>query len=84
MHDKNYLGTSVRDVISGFEGVVIGHVAYLTGCNQSLVQPRSEDPKVRPAAEWFDDSRLESLEAEAIRLPVLAEQPGCDRAAPIR
>lgn len=29
-------------------------------------------------------SRLESLEAEAIRLPVLAEQPGCDRAAPIR
>ena len=84
MHDKNYLGSTVRDVITGFEGVVIGHVVYLTGCNQTLVQPRAKDKDSRPQSEWFDDSRMQLVAGARVELPRAAAEPGCDRAAPHR
>jgi hypothetical protein len=37
------LGRRGRDVITGFEGVITGHVAYLTGCNQYLLAPPAKD-----------------------------------------
>jgi hypothetical protein len=76
------LGLTVRNRITGFTGVVTGHVEYLTGCNQALVVPPVQDGKL-PESQWFDVQRLESTGAERIVLDNGAT-PGCDKAAPKR
>lgn len=81
---NDILGRTVTDGITGFTGVAIGHVRYLTGCNQTLVQPAGKDATVRPNAEWFDDQRLSVIDVVP---PVVLDNsatPGCDRAAPHR
>lgn len=37
---KFELGTKVRDVISGYEGVVIGRTEWLYGCHRYTIQAR--------------------------------------------
>jgi hypothetical protein len=76
------LGKTVKDRITGFTGVVTGHVQYLTGCNQALVVPPMQDGKLG-SSEWFDVQRLEDTGVAAIVLDNGAT-PGCDRAAPKR
>ncbi len=52
------LGSTVRDRITGFSGVVTGVVMYLTGCEQVLVAPPSKDGEFKDA-HWFDLQRVE-------------------------
>lgn len=64
------LGFTVKDRITGFKGVAVGHVEYLTGCNQTLVVPPVDgDGKLREG-QWFDDQRLQTCleDGPAIRL----------------
>lgn len=74
------LGCRVADQITGFTGVVVGHVEYLTGCNQCLVVPPC-DPATGAVREghWFDDQRLQLTEGERIALDNGAT-PGHDSA----
>ena len=53
---KHELGATVKEVISGFTGVVTGRVQYITGCFQYLITSRNAD--VKPV--WYDEDRLES------------------------
>lgn len=80
--DSIILGATYSDAITGFRGVAIGHCEYLTGCNQTLLQPQGKDNSVRPEAQWFDDQRL-TRESRA-KMVVLdnSRTPGCDRPAP--
>lgn len=77
------LGVTVEDRITGFRGIVTGHVNYLSGCNQGLVVPQAtKDGSIN--SQWFDDQRLRIDLSVA---PIVLENektPGCDRAAPIR
>lgn len=78
------LGRTVTDTITGFTGVAIGHVQYLTGCNQALVQPRASDTSKKPDSEWIDEQRLlVDDNVPAITLDNTAGA-GCDIAAPKR
>ena len=52
------LGFKVKDKISGIEGVTTGFVEYITGCNQYLICPKSEDNQFRESI-WIDEVRLE-------------------------
>ena len=58
------LGVVVRDVITGFTGVVIGRTEYLNGCVRVGVQPRKldKDGKVKEI-EWIDERQVEVLAA---------------------
>lgn len=80
----NYLGRTMKDRITGFTGVVTGHVNYLTGCSQVLVQPPgvNSDGNV-VESRWFDIQRCEVLPGEALTFDNSAT-PGSDRAAPRR
>ena len=78
---KIQLGNTYVDKLTGFTGVATGHCEYLTGCNQTLLQPRGADPNVRLASEWFDDQRLDLREDARVTLDN-SETPGCDRPAP--
>lgn len=54
-NQKIELGDVVRHCINGFEGVVIGKVAYLTGCLQVLVTPTKTDSNGQPQEpHWYD------------------------------
>lgn len=76
------LGSTARDRITGFTGVVMGVCDYLSGCSQALLVPPMQDGKL-PESQWFDVQRLEDTGAERIVLDNGAT-PGCDKAAPKR
>ena len=63
-----HLGNTVRDVITGFAGIAMSRIEYLTGCTQIGVCPRiGADGK---PIEWhyFDLQRLEYID-EGVVLP---------------
>ncbi len=80
---KIELGHTVRDRITGFEGVVTGLVAYISGCNQALVSPKVGNDGGLKDNHWFDLQRLDLQPAEPVVLDNGAT-PGCDRPAPRR
>lgn len=77
------LGAYYRDTITGFTGVAIGHCEYMTGCNQTLLQPQGDKPTERPESHWFDDQRLVQSGTHVVTLDNAAT-PGCDKSAPKR
>ncbi len=76
------LGHTYTDSITGFRGIAIGHCIYLTGCNQTLLQPTGKAGATKPESHWFDDQRLQHYDkAKAISLDN-GKTPGCDKPAP--
>lgn len=81
------MGDRVKDVISGFEGVVIGRFEYWTGCNHYGVEAAATKDSKTPY-ENLDEQRLELVEAGAVKLAreyeqqVEAEQPKPKRRSP--
>jgi len=83
------LGKKLRDVVTGYEGIAIGHVEYLTGCNQVLLVPPVDKDGKRHDGEWFDVDRLEVVDESTLVLPgrarlevASARAVGGDRDAP--
>jgi hypothetical protein len=83
MKSKPQLGDRVREIVSGYEGVVSGYVEYLWGCHQVLVGRADKDGK--PESEWFDIGRIEVVEQNFLA-PVSPATPhaGADKPAPAR
>ena len=77
------LGQKVRDKITGFSGIVTGRVEYLTGCNQLLVAPPIKDDGAWRDSQWFDEQRVDVLDATPIALDN-GKTPGFDAPAPRR
>jgi len=78
------LGIEVKDKITGFTGMLVGHADYLTGCDQYLVQPECENSGTYPSAEWFDEGRLIKIKNAFTYEDVSAEKNGCDYVAPTK
>lgn len=79
------LGTRGKDIITGFEGMVLAHAEYFTGCNQTLLTPASLDKDgKRLDAQWFDDSRIVITDSVPFVLPAdeVAAKPGRDEPLP--
>lgn len=79
---RDQLGAKARDTITGFEGVITGHVAYITGCNQVLIASKATNGKGGEVG-WFDEQRVEILKSKRIVLDN-SRSPGPDAPAPIR
>lgn len=77
------LGTTQRDKITGFQGIVTGYCEYLSGCNQALLVPPVDEKGAARDSGWYDVQRLEQVGSEVIRLDNGAT-PGCDIPAPMR
>jgi len=77
------LGTTVKDKITGFTGVVTGFVTYISGCNQALVTPKTGKDGSMRDAHWFDEQRLVVLKAARVVLDN-GNTPGADIPAPVR
>lgn len=83
MKDQIVLGAPVRDVISGFAGIVTGDCTYLTGCRQMLVAPTVDANGAARDAHWFDFQRLERVVGDVVKLDN-GPTPGFDKPAPKR
>lgn len=79
-----HLGYTATDRITGFRGVLTGFAAYITGCNQYLVQPvRGDDGKIDDS-KWIDEQRLE-VDPNVKRITLdNGSSPGFDKPAPKR
>jgi hypothetical protein len=77
------LGTTQRDKITSFQGVVVGFCQYISGCNQALLSPGVDEKGAHRESQWFDIQRLEQVGSNVIHLDNGAT-PGFDRAAPKR
>ncbi len=53
------LGSTARDIITNFEGVVTGRCQYLTGCTQYLLQPRGSAKAPAGESRWIDEGKLD-------------------------
>lgn len=62
------LGDVAEDRISGFKGVVLGRIEYLTGCNQIFLLPKSKEDNDFKEGHWFDVERIEVLEHAAVKV----------------
>lgn len=68
------LGNVARDKITGFEGIVVAKVDYLTGCSQMCLQPQSfENTSSLPKSQYFDVKKLEYV-GPGISLDEVAEE----------
>lgn len=85
---KFKLGITVKDKITGFEGIITGRSTYLTGCDQYCLQPTcSDESKGKyPDACWFDEGRLEKVlkGKKVTKKSVKGNKNGCDYSAPIK
>lgn len=78
---KFELGTTAKDKITGFSGVVVGRVEYLTGCNQVLLVPKvGKDGSLREA-QWFDEQRCDQVGKVKVAIDN-GPSPGFDKPAP--
>lgn len=79
------LGVKLRDRITGFEGRATASCAYITGCDQYLIQPQTKEDGSWVDARWFDDNRLELVDSTAVTLETLEDKKtGPCEPAPIK
>ncbi len=70
------LGQKGRDKITGFEGIIVGRVQYLFGCNQYLLVPPVKSDGTLVEGQWFDEGRIEVIGSGITADEVRAEKPG--------
>ena len=73
---KFELGATLRDKITGFEGIAIGVASYITGCDQFCVQPKLKDGSF-VESKWLDDNRLEVAGDDVVKLELEKDVGAC-------
>lgn len=72
------LGKSVRDKITGFEGIITSKHLYLTGCAQYGVQPPVDKENKIPEMRYFDEGRIQVIGDGVSAQEVSSTLNGCD------
>lgn len=84
---KQMFGFTGKDIITGFQGVIVGACAYISGCDQVLLAPKCDENGKTDEGKWFDTSRIQILsDVDRVELPKdkVEAAPGPDMPAPIR
>ncbi len=55
---KIKLGRIAKDSITGFSGIIVAKIEYLTGCTQYKLQPQGLKDGSPIKGEWFDEGCL--------------------------
>jgi len=60
------LGSLVRDIYTGFQGVAVAKTEWLYGCSRICIEPQDLDKDGKPVdQQWFDEQRIEVIKAKA-------------------
>lgn len=55
-------GAELKDVITGFRGIVVGRSDFITGCRQYCLRPKGLQKEGKPKpSNWFDEDRLKKV-----------------------
>lgn len=73
------IGLKAKDIITGFNGVIIGKCSYITGCDQYLIQPELKDGSW-VESRWLDENRLEVVCSDVIELDTNSNKGPCKMA----
>ena len=60
------LGREVESLVTGFRGILMGYVVYLSGCNQCLVMPKVSESGDNRESIWIDIQCLKYVGTEKI------------------
>ena len=52
------LGSKVRDIVTGFTGIVTSRAEHLTTCRRYWVQPEADKDGKTPDGQWVDEPTL--------------------------
>ncbi len=77
------MGMTVKDKITGFQGLVTGLCQYISGCNQVLIVPKLDKQGQPAESHWFDEQRCVRVGRTMMTLEN-DKTPGPDKAAPKR
>jgi len=64
---KFELGSEVKDIITGFKGVVVHRGQWLNNCNTYTVKPRALKDGMPQEAQHFDEPQLELIEEDCFK-----------------
>lgn len=78
------LGSTLKDKVTGFEGVTTGVAYYLTGCTQYVLSPKIDKDGKIPDGQWFDKERLELVKDTTLVEVKMTPTGGPQRDAPNR
>lgn len=78
---KTVLGKTYSDRITGFAGVATAKIQYLTGCEQTGLQPRELRDGKPMETVWFDDQKLTATDEPSVEIDE-AEFTGADFSPP--
>ena len=69
-HEFKYdKGEVLKDIITGYKGVVMEATTYLTGCDTYGLQSKVLDKEGTPRGwQWFDENRLVKTKGKTITL----------------
>lgn len=82
--DNDYrfaLGDRVKDSVTGFSGIVTGRADHISGCDTYAVQSEVLKDGMPQDQKWFDDPRLELVQAGVMQSfvnRVLGRDSGAD------
>lgn len=74
---KIKLGSRVKDKVTGIEGIAMGKLKHLTGCDQYCIQPDITEPNKIPEQHWLDVNRLEVVKEDAVVLDTTKDKGPC-------
>jgi hypothetical protein len=78
------LGQTVRDTITGLEGVAIARTEWLYGCIRITIQPRGLHDGKPVESQCFDEAQLVAVEAEKVPGDVNGEHRAGPKPSPSR
>lgn len=62
-----FLGLSVRDIVTGLEGIAVSATLYLNGCLHYCIQKRGADKDGKPfELEWVDAQQIQVMSEKSI------------------
>ena len=76
------IGAKLRDKVTGFEGVVIGRAEHISGCDTYGIQCQTLKDSVPQDAKWFDEPRLELVDANVLIVDERFDRTGADSVVP--
>lgn len=66
MEFKFNRGDRVKDRVTGFVGVVVSRADHISGCDTYGLQPEQLKDGAPQKCEWFDEPRLEFVQAGVV------------------
>ncbi len=75
MENKIVFGNRVKDLVSGFEGIVTGEVTYMNGCQKWAIDGAYNKEKQHTEGVWTDKQQVVKID-DGIADQIAPPKPG--------